>query len=117
MMPEQAASGTVTGLAGARAGRQRRARSSAPGVRAEIVPPPRSGEVVFRLVADNATLRVWGRRHGFGVSGRGPVRKEVRDHFRKWNAWTVRIVSVQAPGDTETRQYFKVMQGPYLRRM
>jgi hypothetical protein len=116
-MPDAAAYGPVTGLDGARARRQARARSNITGFRAETVPPPRPGEVVFRLVEDNATLRAWGRKHGFDVSGRGPVKDEVRDHFRKWNAWTVRVVSVQAPGDTQARQYFKVMQGQYLRRM
>lgn len=109
--------GTVTGLDGARAQRARRARSNITGVRAETVPPPRPGEVVFHLVPDNATLRAWGKKYGFKVSGRGPVSKEIREHFSRWNAWTVRIVNIQRPGDTEARQFFKIMQGPYLRKM
>lgn len=117
MMAEMATLGAVTEISAARAKRGRRARSNITGVRAETVPPPRPGETVFALEPDAETLRAWGRRHGFTVSAKGPVKKEVREHFRKWNAWTVRVVSVQRPGDTKARQYFKVMQGPYVRRM
>ena len=72
---------------------------------------------MFQLFPDNETLRVWGRRYGFKVSDRGPVRKDVRDHFNKWNAWSVRIVSIQPPGADEPSAYFQVMQGPYERRL
>jgi hypothetical protein len=108
--------GTVTAISAGAAKRATRARSNIH-VRAETVPPPRPGETVFQLVPTPETLRAWGRKHGFIVSGHGPVKKEVRDHFMRWNAWTVRIVSIQRPGDTRARQYFKVMQGPYVRRM
>jgi hypothetical protein len=117
VLAEAGPPGAVTGISGARARRQKRARSNITGVRAETVPPPRTGETVFRLVPDTETLRAWGRKHGFAVSASGPVRKEVRDHFSKWNAWSVRIVSVQVDGDTQARQFFKVMQGPYVRKM
>lgn len=115
-MADVAPPGTVTEISAGRATRQKRARSNIP-VRAETVPPPRQGETVFRLEPDAETLRAWGRKHGFSVSAHGPVKKEVRDHFARWNAWTVRIVSIQRPGDTQARQFFKLMQGPYVRRM
>lgn len=107
---------TPTSDAGGRV-RRRRARHNIPGRQAGILPPVHPGEIVFRLFPDNETLRVWGRKYGFKVADRGPVRKEVREHFDKFNAWSVYIVSLLVPGTTEPAAYYKVMQGPYERRL
>lgn len=109
-VPSTLSTATTTG---GRARPARRARYNVPGQRAGIIPPAREGEIVFQLFPDSETLRVWGRKHHFKVKDRGPVSKKVRDHFNRWNAWSVRIVSVQPPGADEPSAYFKVMQGPY----
>jgi hypothetical protein len=98
-----------------KAKRQRRARTNIITPDAQVVPPPAKGQILFRLFPDNATLRRWGRRHGFKVKNSGPIPKEVREDFHRWNAWSVRIISLQRPGDTEPRGYFKLMQGKYER--
>lgn len=102
---------TVTSITG---GRARRARynirdSGEP-------PPPRPGQTMFEVVPDNATLRRWGRSHGFEVKDRGKVPRAVIEDFHKWNNFTVRVISLQAPGDTQARQYFQVRQGSYIRK-
>lgn len=97
--------------------RVRRARSVVPGVRAERVPPAAAGERVFRVVPDNAFLRRWGRSHGHRVSGYGKIPAAVRESFDRQNSWTVRIISLLKSGDTEPRQYYQVMQGPYIRKL
>ena len=96
---------------------RRRVRHNIPGKRAGILPPVREGEIVFRLFPDNDTLRAWGRKYNFKVKDRGPVPKQVRDHFTQWNAWSVRIVVVQPPGTTKPSAYFQVMQGSYERKL
>ncbi len=107
---------TATSDPGGRA-RPRRARSNIPGQRAGILPPVREGEIVFRLFPDNETLRVWGRRYHFKVKEHGPVPKKVKEHFSRWNAWSVRIVVVKPPGARSFGSYYQVMQGSYERRL
>jgi hypothetical protein len=106
---------TATSTAGGRA-RPKRARHNIPGEKGSVIPPARPGQVMFRLFPSNETLRVWGRRRGFKVKDRGPVPKEVRDDWHRWNAWSVRVISLQAPGDTQAREYYQVMQGKYIRK-
>ena len=98
--------------------RKRRARSNITGERANTLPAIIPGEKILKIVPDNVTLRAWGRRHGFTVKDRGKIPGGVRDAFMKVNgAWTVKIVSVMPPGDTEYRQFYQVRQGAYLRKM
>ena len=107
---------TATSEDGGRA-RPRRARYNVPGQRAGIIPPAQEGEIVFQLYPDPETLRAWGRKYRFKMKDTGRIPKKVREHFNRYNAWSVRIVSVQPPGASEPSAYFKVMQGPYERRL
>ena len=106
---------TVTSQPGGRVRPSHRARYNVPGQSAGIIPPAHEGEIVFQLYPDNETLRVWGRKHHFKVKDRGPVSRKVRDHFNRYNAWSVRVVVIQPPGADKPSAYFKVMQGPYER--
>jgi len=96
---------TATSEPGGRV-RRRRARYNIPGQEAGIIPPAKEGEIVFQLFPDNETLK-----------DRGPVPKKVREHFNRFNAWSVRVVVIQPPGADEPSAYFKVMQGRYERRL
>ena len=101
--------------------RQRRPRSNIPGVRANTLPEVMPGEKVFRINPDSdvgrATLRRWGRRHGYTVKERGKIPAEVRAAFMKENdIWTVKIVSALLPGAAEPMQFFEVKQGSYVRK-
>ena len=97
--------------------RPRRARYNVPGQKAGIIPPAKEGEIVFQLFPDNDTLRAWGRRYHFKVKDHGPVSKKIREHFNRWNAWSVRIVVIQPPGADTPSAYFRVMQGQQERRL
>lgn len=97
--------------------RPRRARYNVPGQRAGIIPPAKEGEIVFQLFPDDETLRVWGRKYHFKMRANRPVPKKVREHFNRFNAWSVRIVVIQPPGADEPSAYFRVMQGRYERRL
>ena len=107
---------TATSEPGGRV-RRRRPRYNIRGQDAGIIPPAKEGEIVFQLFPDNETLRVWGRKYHFDVKDRGPVPKKVRDHFNRFNAWSVRIVVVRPPGAATIGSYYQVMQGRYERRL
>jgi len=102
--------------------RQRRARSNVPGRRANIPEPVRPGEIMFRIVPDNKTIRKWWRNRGHEISDKGPVPGEVKDAFARFLAtngnagWTVKVISLQPPGATEPSGFFQVRQGKTLVR-
>ncbi len=116
---------TITPLPASRPGqwdrRNRRPRPLVRGERANTLPAIKPGEKVFRVSPDSkagrATLRAWGRRHGYDVKPRGKVPAEVRAAFMEQNdIWTVTVVSALLPGAKDFSQHYHVRQGGYTRR-
>lgn len=102
--------------------RQRRPRSNVGVKRANVPPPLKPGETMFRIVPDNKTIRTWWRNRGHELSGRGPIPGNVRDEFARFMAtdgnagWTVKVVSLRPPGAPGSSQFYQVRQGPFLRK-
>lgn len=100
----------------------RRARSLLPGERANRLPAVIPAQLIFRISPDSphgrATIRKWGRRHGWKVKDRGPVPAGLVAAFMEEHGiWTVYIRRAWLPNGRGFSDFYQVKQGEFLRNL